>query len=305
MIKFIKCPDGGSAVKKDCLAGKCRLGRRCAPVTYLQLVCREREWKGIPSVTQLLQGTREAYLKITSDFTADPQQATFRVLGTRGHTALEIDNDFSFTEEHFSGDNLQGTADLLEKQENGEWWLIDHKTAGSFKVAKAIGLVKMEEVLKDADGNPLKHKNGKPKKKVWWEVTPESLKAREADIHDWIYQLNAYRIEMEEQLKEKISRLWIFAVVRDGGTFSATNRGLTENFYYIPIPIIDDDIIKAYFSTKRNLLIHALNTKTVPPECSADECWNGRKCQLCEVASVCATYGRSYLTIDEVEDGQS
>ena len=304
MIKLIKCPDGGNAVKEECLSGHCRLGRRCAPVTYLQLVCREREWKGIPSVTQLLQGTREAYLKITSDFIADPQGATFRVLGTRGHTALEIDNDFSFTEEHFSGDNLQGTADLLEKQENGEWWLIDHKTAGSFKVAKAIGLVKMEEALLNPDGTPQKHKNGKPKKKVWYEATPESLKAREADIHDWIYQLNAYRIEMEERLKEKITRLFIFAVVRDGGTFSARNRGVMENFYYIPIPIIDDAVIKAYFSTKRNLLIHALETKTVPPECSPEECWNGRKCDLCEVAAVCATYGRSYLSVKEEIDGQ-
>ena len=58
----------------------------------------------------------------------------------------------------------------LEKQENGEWWLIDHKTAGSFKVAKAIGLVKMEEALLNPDGTPQKHKNGKPKKKVWqWQ----------------------------------------------------------------------------------------------------------------------------------------
>ena len=305
MIKLIKCPDGGTAVKEECLSGKCRLGRRCAPVTYLQLVCREREWKGIPSVTQLLQGTREAYLKITSDFIADPQGATFRVLGTRGHTALEIDNDFSFTEEHFSGDNLQGTADLLEKQENGEWWLIDHKTAGSYKVAKAIGLVKMEELLTDENGTPLKHKNGKPKKKVWYESTPESIKARDIDIHDWIYQLNAYRIEMEERLKEKISRLFIFAVVRDGGTFSAKNRGVMENFYYIPIPIVDDAVIKAYFSTKRNMLVHALETKTMPPECSPEECWNGRKCELCEVAAVCASHGRSYLSMKEEIDGQS
>ena len=303
MIKAIRCPDGGVTPKDDCLSGKCRLGRRCAPLPYLQLVCREREWKGIPSVTQLLQGTREAYLKLTTDFTVDPQGATFRVLGTRGHTALEIDNDFSFTEEHFESNQMQGTADLLEKQENGEWWLIDHKTAGSFKVAKAIGLVKREEVLLNGDGTPKKHKNGKPKKKVWYETTPESLKAREADIHDWIYQLNAYRIAMEAALKEPIARLFIFAVVRDGSTFSARNRGLWENFYYIPIPKVDDAIINSYFSLKRQMLIIALETKTIPPECSADECWNGMKCELCEVAEACSAAGRSYQTAKEEIDG--
>ena len=109
---------------------------------------------------------------------------------------------------------------------------------------------------------------------------------------------------MEEQLGEKITRLWIFAVVRDGGTFSAKNRGVLENFYYIPIPILDDDVIRSYFSVKRLMLINALEKKEIPPECSPEECWNGRKCQMCEVAETCAKYGRSYLTADEVEDGQ-
>ena len=299
MIKWIKCPDGGKAVKEECLAGHCRLGRRCAPVVYLQLVCRERVWKGIPSVTQLLQGTREAYLKITSDFTADPQGATFRVLGTRGHTALDTDNDLSFTEEHFEGQLIQGTADLLEKQENGEWWLIDHKTAGSFKVAKALGLVKHEEPILNEDGTPAKHKNGKPKKNISWVITPESLKEREKDIRDWIFQLNAYRIEMEKALGEDISRLFIFAVVRDGGTFSATNRGVTENFYYIPIPMVNNDIVTSYFSMKRQMLLAALDNKEPPIECSPEECWNGRKCEMCEVAEACAKIGRSYKSVEE------
>lgn len=303
MIKWITCPDGDRTTKEECLAGRCRLGRRCAPITYLQLVCREREWKGVPSVTQLIQGTREAYLKLTTDFATDPQGGTFRVLGTRGHTALEIDNDFSFTEEHFEGASIQGTADLLEKQENGEWWLIDHKTAGSYKVAKALGLTKMEEPITDENGVQLKHKNGKPKKKVWYEATPESFAKRDIDIKDWIYQLNAYRIAMEEQLKEKITRLFIFAVVRDGGTFSAKNRGIYENFYYIPIPILDDETINAYFNIKRAALIHALDKKEIPLECSPEECWSGRKCELCEVAEECAKYGRSYINMEEEIDG--
>lgn len=272
------------------------MNNRCAPLTFLDLATREREWKGVPSVTQLIDGTRRQYLLITTDYAVNPQKAAYRVLGTRGHTALDTDNDFSFTEEHFDDGDIQGTADMVEQQENGEWWMIDHKTTGSYKVAKALGIVKKEEIQYGEDGAPLKHKNGKVVKKRWFE------RSGEPDMEDWIMQLNMYRIKFEEMLKEKIYRIKIFCITRDGNTFSAKNRGVVNEFEYIDVPRRDDVEVLAFYDKKRKALLKAFDTGTVPPECTPVECWDGNKCKLCEVAEECAKHGRSYIIPEEDDE---
>jgi len=290
------CPDGAKVSKSKCLMGKCRMAERCAPLSYLQLAGREREWKGVPSVTQLISGTRCEYLKLTTGYAVDPAKAAFRVHGTRGHTALDSNNNSSFTEEHFEDEGIQGTADMFEQQADGTWWLIDHKTAGSFKVAKALGLVKKEEVQYDEiSGIPLKHKNGKPVKKTWFEASGQP------DIEDWMLQLNKYRMMGEKALGEKISRIKIFAVVRDGNTFTAKNRGVMKEIYYIDIPMMLDGAVNMYFDKKKDLLLSALKDGTMPEECSASECWSGNKCKICDVADACKAAGRTWIVEGEDE----
>lgn len=297
MYRLILCPDGKTQDIKECLAGKCRMEERCAPLSYLSLAARERVWKGIPSVTQLIDGTRRQYLLLTTDTTLNPDKAAFRVLGTKGHASLDDDNDLSFTEEKFESTEIHGTADLLELQMTKLFWLGDYKTSGSYKVAKALGMVKKQEPICDENGNQLKHKNGKPQFKRWFEFDNS-----QRDVRDWALQLNKYRIELEKRLGEKIPRLKVFCIVRDGNTVTAKGRGILRNTYYLDIPLLPDAEVEAYFSAKRTALLDALATGIMPEECTPEEAWGGNKCKDCEVREACAKAGRSYVIKEEEEE---
>ena len=91
--RYFKCPDGEICEIKDCLTS-CRLATelpagRCLSLRTLRLIAEQREWTGIPSTTQLLKGTREAYLELTEDYILDPQGTLFRVHGTKAHALLD------------------------------------------------------------------------------------------------------------------------------------------------------------------------------------------------------------------------
>ena len=148
MLKWFICPDNERIEVADCLKeGGCRMGTRCATRSYLQLVRRERPWTGKPSTTQLIQGTMCAFLKITRDYATHPDSRAFMIHGTKGHGNLEgADGEYSFLEERFDGENtdITGIADVLEIELNYAI-LVDYKTSGSFKVAKALGFYVDEE----------------------------------------------------------------------------------------------------------------------------------------------------------------
>ena len=270
---------------------------RCAPLGFLQLCAKQRKWNGTPSVTQLIDGTRKQFLMMTTDYAEDPKDCAWKVLGTKSHSGLDNDNDMSFTEEKVEGFGMSGTADLVEQQQNGDLWLVDYKVSGSFKVAQALGLVKVERERFDEQGNPLKYKNGKVQKDVSWVADPTKR-----DLKDWALQLNAYRMLFEKQ-GFKITALKIFTVVRDGRTYIAEGRGVTDPFTYIDIPILPDSEVSEYFGKKGKALCTAMTGGVVPPPCSADETWNGRKCaSFCPVKNKCMEYGNPYINSTEGED---
>lgn len=131
------------------------MGCRCAPISYLRIAGAVREWKGIPSTTQMLNGTREEYLKITEDYSIIPDKRAFAALGTKTHAALDSEDNLSFSEERLFDETGSGQMDRLELQENGEWWLIEEKTSGSRKVAQAMGLVKKKRPAFYPSGDPV------------------------------------------------------------------------------------------------------------------------------------------------------
>jgi hypothetical protein len=91
-IGFI-CPDSQKIKFEDCFK-ECRLKdslpcNRCKALPFLRKCSRQREWEGEPSTTQLLIGTREAWLKITRVYFINPDDRAFSILGTNAHSVLE------------------------------------------------------------------------------------------------------------------------------------------------------------------------------------------------------------------------
>ncbi len=265
------------------------------PLTYLQMVANERPWSGTPSVTQLLKGSRQAYLELTEDYAVDPDDAAFRVLGTKAHLNLET-QQYQLTEVDLLVDDIKGTSDLLEPAPANRLWLTDYKTWGSFPVMRALGIemVDVPQFWEDS-GNPIVYKSGK--RAGQQKTRKEPRQTNKPDYRDVQLQVNKYRIMARAHLDalgddRQITIMRVFVVVRDGGTGSARQRGVLTNTASIQIPPMDDAVVQRYFERKQAALLGALDSGDAPPPCSEDESWQGRKCQrYCPVAEHCAKLG--------------
>lgn len=280
--KFFQCADKQLVEIDQCLK-ECRMGSRCLSIPTLRLIARQRPWTGKPSVTQLLKGTREAYLQIVKkDLVMDPKDQLFRILGTKGHAVLEqyIENELS--EERLSNDIATGAFDLYNPATKT---LYDYKTWGSYKVAQALGIEMVD--VETGEFYKTGKKKGQPKTKKEPRFTG-NVDNREVEL-----QLNYYRILLEEA-GFPVENIIVEAIVRDGGTIAAISRGITENGYLIPIRRLNDGEVISYFTMKAEKLKHALEYG-VTEKCTAEERWNDRKCQkYCDVAKHC-DYGRQFI----------
>ena len=282
--KYI-CPDGKTCNISECLE-KCRIAgffeaKRCLSHRTLKAISEQREWKGKPSATQLLSGTREEYLKITKDYSIDPQDSIFAIFGTGCHAFLEqfLENDKMIAEKRLTDptDTYTGQFDCYDGK---RCILYDVKTYGSFKTAHLMGLVKHKDPIIGADGEQLKYKNGRKKFKTYFTVGRKSC-------FDVAVQLNAYRI-MVENIGYPVKDMQVEIFTRDSGTFSARDRGITTNMQLVKINKISDKWIQRFFLTKAKRLIEAVKTNTLPPSCSHRETWGGRKCEsFCQVWKYC------------------
>lgn len=286
-LRYFNCPAGKVEVR-DCL-GRCPNSEgRCFPLPFLRKVSFGRTFNGVPSTTQLINGTRLAYLELTEDYAVDPQERTFAVLGTRVHDRLASIAEIlgKISEKKLKGE-VTGILDLLVEDENKPSFFIlwDYKVSGSYKVAKSLGLV--ERKILDPKGavyqsNGKDYKKGDPKLVSVFEKKPDAV-----DMLEWELQLNNYRVKLEE-LSFPISEMRIQAIVRDGGTFIAKRRGIELNSYNIPVKRLDDSFVKDYFGRKRRALLEALKKKELPPMCNKAENWNGRRCiGFCSVVEYC------------------
>lgn len=290
MLQNFICPDGGLQPVKDCLAGRCRMAERCAPLSYLTLAGQERKWSGKPSTTQLLNGTRQAFLQLTTDYDEKPVDKTFAILGTGVHALLEESEDTSsYNEEKVIFENITGIMDRIEQQPDNLWYLQDFKVSGSYKVAKVLGYSSEYKDILNSDGTPVRYKTGKKAGQI--KQRKEFIQG-EPDFGDWQWQLNFYRIAEEKFIGYPISKIKLFVVVRDGGTYIATQRGVEENHYYLDIPMLPDSEVINYFRMKRDALLYHLEGSILPPMCTDGENWDGKKCQrFCPVAETCQSIG--------------
>ena len=285
-----KCQDGGEIQIEDCLK-ECRLkGKinpvtrepyvpfgRCLSVPTLRAISSQREWTGKPSTTQLLKGTREVYLMLTKEYAIDPKSMMFALHGTNTHTVLEggtVDGDLA--EQRLDDGISTGAFDYWSPENGGT--LFDYKTYSSFVAARDMGLGTKKELI----GH---YKNGKPRYKTM--ITTGNAKLD----FDLAVQMNDYRMKIKKCLGKDTEQMVCEIIVRDGNTFMATNRGITENAYLVPVGKISDIWVERYMKKKADSLHKALETGVLPPPCKPRECWGGNKCEkFCAVNKFCDCY---------------
>jgi len=245
---------------------------------------KERDWTGIASTTQLLNGTMLEYLKLTQPYYVDPNSRAFMLQGSKHHKALEeVAKELGLPAEIALSID-RDIFDLLE-QEDGEYVLTDYKLWGSFKVAKALGVVAVGK-QPDPSGERYKvtgkwGKAGTPKMVPAFAHIPEEANNWEVEL-----QLNRYRIMLEE-LGVSIKRMQVQATVRDGGLAIAYSRGVMRNIYRIPVLRLEDDTVRSYFTMKEQDLSYALEHGWSIP-CDDAESWEGLRCKrYCDVALYC------------------
>lgn len=278
------CTDGQPIPFNKCFNG-CRIAdqhpaKKCMALRNLRMIADVRVWNGKPSVTQLLKGTRESYLEIIYPYYINPQDAIFRIIGTKAHAELD-----KYTADNEIGEirlELEGITGAFDYYEDG--CLYDSKTYGSYKVMKCLGI----EMVDEPTGEVYKTgpKKGQTKtKKVARQGIP--------DLDEQKLQLNMYRLMLEDS-GFPVKKMFLDIAVRDGGIQVATTRGVKQNAYLIEVPHMDDSEVLTYFRSKRDALLTALKNIQLPPPCSIDERWQGRKCQsYCNVAEWCDLGGKA------------
>ena len=278
--KFI-CPNGSEVPIRNCLA-RCPSGTRCLLHPTLSAIAESTRRKlRQPSVTELIVGTREAYLKKTTDYAIDPQARLFALHGSAVHAAHAGQAEAFLSEARFFNDTFCGQIDLYgDVLGDGIPTLADLKTVGSYKAMKALGL----EAIDVETGGVYKtgEKKGLPK------TRKEYIPGGRRDVREWALQLNAYRYLLERE-GYFVGRLVVQFLVRDAGLEAASRRGVDRAGYIIEINRISDRWIERYLKVKVRRLYEALWTGKMPGTCRSNERWiNDRKCRdFCEVRGSC------------------
>lgn len=279
------CPSGSKIAITDCLS-HCPNSQRCMFLPTLRCIADSTDRKlDKPSVTELINGVRETYLRHKTNYAVDPSQQVFSMHGTAFHALNENHTDGNMlSEERIANSVTSGKFDLYgEIMDANDQTLGDFKVTSSYKLMKALGYYKVDvltgEVYKTGA------KKGQPKTRKEWRT--DGVK----HVLEWAIQLNYYRILLEEN-GFKVNRMVIQAMCRDFGLRMASERNIRHPVYLIEINRISDHWIKLYMRSKAKKLQQALADSTLPQLCNTRERWHNRKClDYCDVAESCP-FGR-------------
>ena len=277
-----ECPDGGLIPIGECLK-KCRMAEgRCVSKPTLTIMSRQRTWNGKISSTQALNGTRYEYLRVTRDYAEAPMMRAFALLGTFHHLKMQSATPAEGLAEVFVEDD-QGTGifDYYDSEEKALW---DFKTAGAWKVAKATGRSKTEEVIPEGEpGHGLftrGPRKGEPRtRNVWGLVEPDNF--------EWRMQLSRYAM-MIEDAGFPVEVMYIQVTVRDFGARTPQQYGLHRQIYVIKLQRIPREEVERFYKEKQDALLAAIEHEKMPPACNSRETWGGRRClSYCPVWKDC------------------
>ena len=266
--KFI-CPNGERIRIVECLRS---CSKRCMFLPTLRAVANSLDRQiSEPTVTELISGIRETYLKKTSAYAVEPSTVLYALQGQALHSINELNTQGEIlSEERLKDDITSGQFDLYGKiLDTDEEVLGDLKVTSSFRLMRALGIYKVKIDTGEVYKSGLK--KGQPKFRT--ELRYDGVR----DLLDWSIQINYYRMLLE-RAGFKISRMYIQAICRDASLRIAAERGIDKSVYIIPINRISDRWLTRYFQHKAKLLNKAIESKTLPPICSFRERWGNRKC---------------------------
>ena len=278
--KFI-CPTGQQVPIAQCLES-CTMRERCMFLPTLRAVAKSLD-RGLPeaTVTELLAGTRETYLKKITDYAVDPQSVLYALHGQAVHTINENHTEGDILSEIRLKDKItSGKFDLYGKiLDNDDGVLGDLKVTSSYKLARALGIYKVDIPTDEV------YKTGARKGQI---KTRKELRYNGVrHVMDWAIQLNYYRMLLEAS-GFTVKRMMIQAMCRDNNLRTAAERGIDRPVYIIPINKISDRWLTRYFSKKANILQKSLANHTLPKICSSRERWHNHKClEYCDARSNC------------------
>ena len=280
------CPNGQQIKISECLA-HCSYGSRCMFLPTLRAIAQSAN-RGIdePTVTELMSGTRETYLKRTIDYAIAPEASLYALHGQGVHGLHEnAVDDGILSEIRLKDSTTSGKFDMygsLLDEDNG--CLGDLKVTSSYKLMRALGYYKKS--VPTGEEYKTGAKKGQPKYRQ--ELFTDGVKF----VMDWAVQINYYRMLLEAH-GYKVNSMYVQAMCRDGSLRIASERGIDRNIYLIPINKISDRWLRRYFNHKARLLKDAMSTGQIPAVCSVRERWHDRKCSgYCDVAEHCS-YGAS------------
>lgn len=282
--KFI-CPSGQRVPIPKCLEG-CPQKERCMFLPTLRAIAKSVD-RGIqePTVTELISGVRETYLKKATDYAIVPQNVLYALQGQAVHTLNENCTEGEILSEVRLKDQItSGQFDLYGKiLDEEEGVLGDLKVTSSYKLMKALGIYKKQV----ATGEVYKTGMRKGQLKYHNELYHDGVR----HVLDWAIQLNYYRMLLEKA-GFKVSKMFIQAICRDNNLRIAAERGIDQSIYIIPIQKISNRWLERYFQKKASLLRQAMDTRHLPSICSAKERWKDRKClDYCDARENCP-YGQ-------------
>ena len=268
--KFI-CPNGQRIRITECLRS-CPNNQRCMFLPTLRAVADSLDRNiAEPTVTELIAGTRETYLRKTSAYAVEPASILYALQGQAIHSINEQQTQGAIlSEERLKDEITSGQFDLYGKiLDTDDGVLGDLKITSSYKLMRALGIYK----VKVDTGEVYKSGLRKGQSKLKTELRYDGVR----DLLDWSLQLNYYRLLLE-CAGFKVNRMYIQAICRDASLRIAQERGIDKTVYIIPINKISDKWLTRYFQHKAKLLRSAIENKTLPSVCSFRERWGNRKC---------------------------
>jgi len=286
--KWFVCPDGFAIEKEECIK-QCRMNMPCLSLPSRVGIAQERPFKPVVSPSAAGKGVRQIYLEGTCEYAINPRTKMFMLYGTKHHALKEEAGGMlnAFLEEKLEDELGEGFSDYMDG------FLFDFKLVGAYAVAKRSFFEEVptgEEYQKagvrtDINGEKVGYSKGDPKVKkshIGWNIMWDD---------DWALQLNRYRM-MWEAKGFAVGGITIEATLRDGGVRASSSYGLDEQVYMIPIPIIPDDVVMKHYREKQELLVACYKDMVVPPMCTWEERWEGRKCDnYCDVRKQCEEAG--------------
>ena len=275
------CPDGRKIAIEECLK-KCPNKQRCMFLPTLRAVANTVDRKlDEPTVTELISGSRETYLKKTIEYAVSPESTLYALQGQGIHGIHEeYTGGEILSEIRLGNGTTSGKFDLYGQLLGSDDGVLgDLKVTSSYKLMKALGIYK--KYIATGEVYKTGAKKGQPKYRQEF---------RYDGVHhvlEWAIQLNYYRMLLESQ-GFKVNSMYIQALCRDFGVRISAERGIDKQLYIIPINKISDRWLVRYFNHKADVLRQARETKVLPPICSARERWKDRKClDYCDVANQC------------------